>query len=152
MRILIATGIFEPEVGGPATYAPKIASALVAEGWDVTVLTYSSQARYDFDSSYNFRLVRIVRGSSTLLGVNKIFNRIKFFLALMRLSRSADVIYTLDWFAAGVPVAVAAGILEKPYIVRVGGDYAWEQRYLESGAPPMSLLDFYEKGVHRQGR
>ena len=152
MRILIATGIFEPESGGPATYTPQLATRLVAAGHEVTVITYSDTARPATDTKYPFKLIRVVRG-------NKVVNRIKFFFAVLKHARGRDVIYTLDWFAAGLPVALAARLLGKSYIVRIGGDYLWEQKYLESFAQPasaegsdvampVSLKDFYEQGVY----
>lgn len=39
MRILITTGIFPPDIGGPATYVPQIASGLSERGHQVKVLT-----------------------------------------------------------------------------------------------------------------
>ncbi|MBM3261073.1 glycosyltransferase [Candidatus Kaiserbacteria bacterium] len=144
MRILITTGIFEPESGGPATYAPRLAALFVEKGIEVTVATYSDMADTQKDGSYPFKLVRVVRG-------NKFFNRIRFFFACYAHMRWCDVVYTLDWFAAGLPVTLAAWVVGKPYIVRIGGDYAWEQKYLESGAPPLSLKDFYVRRIHRQG-
>ncbi len=145
MKILITTGIFEPEVGGPATYAPKLASLLQAGGNEVTVLTFSQQSRYDSDKEYAFKLIRLVRG-------NKLLNRIRFFFVALSHVRNCDLTYTLDWFAVGLPVALAAKLLRKPYVVRVGGDYLWEQRYLESGQRPMPLKDFYHSGIHRRSK
>jgi glycosyltransferase involved in cell wall biosynthesis len=143
MRLVITTGIFEPESGGPATYAPALAARLVAAGHDVTVITYSDTPYLDSDAKYPFKLIRVVRG-------NKILNRVNFFFTVLTYARACDMIYTLDWFAAGVPVMLAADHLDKPYIVRVGGDYAWEQKYLESGALPVTLKDFYEMGLYRR--
>lgn len=143
MKILIATGIFEPESGGPATYAPKIAEKLSEAGHLVSVLTYSSKAGYDFDAQYKFSLKRIVRG-------NKFLNRVKMFFAVFSRARDGDIVYMLDWFAAGLPAAFAALIRGIPYVVRVGGDYLWEQKYLESDAPPVSLAAFYERGLYRR--
>jgi len=143
MRILIASGIFAPEAGGPATYAAALGSNLAQRGWNVDVVTYSQEARYDADTKYPFALTRIVRG-------NKFLNRFRFFITAYKLAKGADIIYTLDWFAAGLPVALTAKLRGVPYVVRVGGDYLWEQKYLESGAPPMPLKTFYERGLHRQ--
>ena len=143
MRVLITTGIFEPEVGGPATYAPKLASMVQAGGNEVTVLTFSEKSHYDSDKKYTFKLMRIVRG-------NRILNRIRFFFAVLREAKKCDLIYTLDWFAAGLPVALAAKLLGKPYVVRVGGDYLWEQKYLESGQRPVTLREFYTSGIYRR--
>src|SRR3989344_4703141 len=123
MRILIATGIFEPEVGGPATYAPRLARHFAAAGNSVAVITYSATLSKDSDKNYPFKLVRIVRG-------NRLLNRVRFFFAAYREAKKCDLIYTLDWFAAGLPVALAAKLLGKPYVVRVGGDHPWEHNYL----------------------
>jgi len=143
MKILLATGIFEPEAGGPATYTPRLAEMLVSAGHDVTVLTYSATGPLESDKKRTFALERVLRG-------NRLLHRIRFFRKAFRLSRGCNLIYTLDWFAAGLPVAFAAKLRGIPYVVRVGGDYLWEQRYLESGRPPLSLKDFYEKGIYRQ--
>lgn len=141
MRILIASGIFEPEPGGPATYAPRLASGLAKAGWKVTVVSFSGKRTYPGDEKYPFRLVRVARGKGRLL------NRLRLLLALLPHVWRSDLVYTLDWFAVGLPVSMLAKLFRAPYIVRVGGDYAWE-RYLESGRPPMTLADFYEQGMH----
>lgn len=141
MKILIATGIFEPESGGPATLSAGLARKLTEAGHQVTVLTYANQV---LDTAqYPFKLVSVVRKG-------KLSNRIRLFRAARSLVRDVDVIYTFDWFAVGFPLALAARMAHKPYIVRVGGDYLWEQKYLESGAPPMTLKEFYEKRLHRR--
>lgn len=143
MKILITTGIFEPEAGGPATYAPRLASQFASAGDSVVVLAYSPVPSGDSDRKYPFRLVRIVRGQ-------KLLNRIRFFFAAYREVKECDLVYTLDWFAAGLPVAFAAKLIGKPYVVRVGGDYLWEQKYLESGQKPVTLREFYTSGIYRR--
>lgn len=142
MRIIIATGIYPPEIGGPATYTVGLASRLAAAGHRVTVVTYSNVPRCSSDDALPFKLVRVVRKDHYT-------DRIRFFRALRRNISGAQLVYSLDWFAAGVPVALASRLARVPYIVRVGGDYLWEQRYLESGAPPLSLQQFYQQGSHR---
>ena len=132
MKILITTGIFEPEVGGPATYAPRLARKFASAGDTVVVVTYSATPLQDSDNSYPFKLIRIVRGG-------RLVNRIRFFFAVLREAKTCDLIYTLDWFAAGLPVALAAKLRVKPYVVLVGGDYLWEQKYLESWQKPVTL-------------
>lgn len=143
MRILITTGIFAPESGGPATYAPQLAAGLIKAGHSVTVMTFSSQKTFETDSAYTFKLIRIVRKS-------RLLNRLIFLKALLECIKDYDLVYTLDWFAVGLPVLIATSIYSKPYIVRVGGDYIWEQMYLPSGATPVSLSEFYEKGMHKK--
>ena len=142
MRILIATGIFTPEVGGPATYTPKIASKLVEAGHKVTVITYSNTDEHESDAKQPFFVVRVRRG-------NRLAQMYRFFKATFKHSKGADLIYTLDWLAAGIPVMKVAFLRRIPYMVRIGGDYAWDTKYLESGKEPMTLKDFYEKGIYR---
>jgi glycosyltransferase involved in cell wall biosynthesis len=140
MKILIATGIFPPEIGGPATYAPALADKFVESGNEVVVVTFANVEDKD---AYAYRVVRVFRG-------NKILNRIRFFFALLREARGVDIIYTLDWFTAGLPLALAAKLLRKPYVVRVGGDILWEQKFLEHTTKPMTLGDFYMSDEHRK--
>lgn len=142
MKIVIVTGIFEPESGGPATYAPRLAEGLVAAGDSVTLVTYSSVATTAADADYPFNLIRVKRG-------NKVLNRIRFFFAVLPHIAKSDCVYLLDWFAAGLPATTAARIYKKPYAVRIGGDYLWEQQYLNSGKAPVSLAAFYERGLDR---
>jgi len=106
MRILITTGIFPPDIGGPATYVPLIAKALTERGHQVTVLTTSEpeNLRWD-DSIYPFRVFRINRRQRIWL------RALKCIAEVFRLGRTVDVIY-----ANGIyfETAVANKFLRKP--------------------------------------
>ncbi|MDR3570875.1 MAG: glycosyltransferase [Candidatus Pacebacteria bacterium] len=143
MRIVIASGIYPPDIGGPATYTLELATRLAERGSSIEVVTYSKKQCEQADATLPFSITRIVRRG-------KLINRIHFFRAAYRALEGADIVYTLDWFAAGLPVALAAKLRGAPYIVRVGGDYLWEQKYLESGAQPVPLKVFYERGLYRR--
>jgi glycosyltransferase involved in cell wall biosynthesis len=140
MKICIVAGIFEPEIGGPAAYAARLAHELQQLGNTVTVVTFSSSAD-ERDAMREYRVVRVSRGG-------KILNRFRFFFAALKLIQESECVYMLDWFAAGLPAAIAARMTGTPYIVRVGGDYLWEQRYLESGKTPIALGEFYYAGFY----
>jgi len=149
MKILIATGIYPPEIGGPATYAHVLGHKLAWPDTYISVVTFSTAPSSPDDSErIHYKVVRVVRGR------NKIWNRVKFLWTVYKLLRKDrhDIIYTLDWFAVGFPVALVAKWHGIPYVVRVGGDYLWEQRYLESGQKPITLADFYKREIHRQWR
>ncbi|HEX8279958.1 MAG TPA: hypothetical protein VF551_01165, partial [Chthoniobacterales bacterium] len=60
MRILIVTGIFPPDRGGPASYVPKIAAALEARGHELEVVCLSDSLRHP-RFEYAFPLHRIAR-------------------------------------------------------------------------------------------
>lgn len=144
MRIVLATGIFTPDVGGPATYTPKLAAKLVEAGHHVTVVTYSNATVHPSDSEHKFRVVRVKRGT-------RMIQMTRFFFTLMKEARGADMVYTLDWLAAGLPVMKACFFLRIPYMVRMGGDYAWDTKYLEVGGTPITLKNFYESGEYLKG-
>ncbi len=143
MKILLITGVFEPELGGPATYTVRLGKKLVALGHKVRVITYSDKPHFDFDKEYPFELIRVVRSPS------KFSNYTRFFLVLLKNLRQFEVVYTLDWVTAGLPLCVASFLTHKKYGVRVGGGYIWE-KYLAEGRPGLPLKDFYEKGIHHE--
>ena len=45
MRVLVVTGIFPPDIGGPATHAADVSAELTDRGHDVTVLTLTDAHR-----------------------------------------------------------------------------------------------------------
>lgn len=60
MKLVVVTGIFPPDHGGPASYVPAIASSLAAAGHAVRVVC-TSAAAHD-DGGYPFVVRRIRRG------------------------------------------------------------------------------------------
>jgi glycosyltransferase involved in cell wall biosynthesis len=104
MKIVIATGLFPPEIGGPATYAATLAQELPKRGIEVDVLPFSTVRH----------LPRIVR-------------HIAYVYALLRCGKEADVIFVQDTVSTGLPALIASAVLRKPLLLRVPGDYAWEQ-------------------------
>ncbi len=142
MKIVIATGIFIPEPGGPATYAPKIAEEFLQLGHKVQVITYSDKAHYDFDESLPYAVHRIKRSK-------KIFNYWRYYRALFSLARDSDLIYAFDHFSAGLPVAIFSFTSRRPFFVRVGGDFIWE-KHLDTADNLVILRQFYEQGLHHK--
>jgi len=119
MRILITTGIFPPDIGGPATYVPTIAKALTERGHQVTVLTTSEPENLQWDdNAYPFSVLRINRRQRIWLRL------LKCVAKALRLGRTADVIY-----ANGIyfETAIANKFLRKPLIMKIVGDEAWER-------------------------
>lgn len=123
MRVLLAAGLYPPDIGGPARYAEMIATRLPAEGIAVTVVPY-----------------REVRK------VPKIFRHLAYTWRLWRASRGASVVYALDPVSVGVPAAMVSFLRGLPLVVRLGGDYAWEQGVQRFGVT--ETLDEYTKHPH----
>ena len=117
MKILFATGIFPPDIGGPATYVARLALNLAGQGFSVGVITYSSGR----DNGYNFPVVRISRKYPAGL------RHLIYFWRLCFLATRYDVIYAQNVTSAGLPALLAAKLLRKRLVLKIVGDAAWEQ-------------------------
>ena len=117
--ILITTGIFPPDIGGPASYGNALAKKL-SKKFKVTLVTYSSKARYPEDKNLPFKVIRVWKG------IPRFLRHVVFFLKVLSVAKSHDVIFSLNAVSAGVPGLIAAKIRKKKYFVKIVGDYAWE--------------------------
>ncbi len=144
MKILIASGIFLPEAGGPPTYILNFAKVLLELKHQVTVLAYSDKATYDLDKSLGFEVVRVVRK-------NKLLNYYHYYKQTKKLlsSDNFDCIYAFDHFSAGYPVFLVIKNKKIPFFIRVGGDFIWE-RYLEKSNNLVTLKDFYQNNLYKK--
>ena len=142
LKIVIAAGIFYPDVGGPAIHTRKIAEALAADGWGVDVVAYGDYAQSEI---FPFKVKRVSRsypGPSRWL---------VYFLKIFIASFGARVIYAFDPSAAGLPAFLAAKILRKRFVIRIGGDPIWE-RVVENGKRFLPLKEYYEKNYYFQDK
>jgi glycosyltransferase involved in cell wall biosynthesis len=113
MKIVIASGIYPPDIGGPATYSQLIAREFGKQGIEVKAICYSDEKNDD--------VVRILRKH------NKLIRYWLYFWNLLKLTKNCDVIYAQGPLAAGLPAMWASRILRKKFVVKIVGDYAWEQ-------------------------
>jgi glycosyltransferase involved in cell wall biosynthesis len=117
MRVLLATSIFPPDIGGPATHTTLLASALIARGLDVTVFTLSD-ATGDTTTAVPYSVVRLRRR------MWKPLRWIRTVGQLVRLARRADVVFVNG---LAMEAALAKCVTQKPIVLRVPGDLAWER-------------------------
>jgi glycosyltransferase involved in cell wall biosynthesis/putative flippase GtrA len=142
-KILITTPIYPPMSGGPATYVKLLKEELPAHGLDVQVITYADKEDCPEKIDYNNKVIRIDR-SETL--VKKYF---QFFRAVNKLLPEADIVYTMDQINAGLPTALACFLRARKFILKVVGDYAWEQAQEQFGIQD-NLDEFQEKKYTRK--
>jgi glycosyltransferase involved in cell wall biosynthesis len=117
MNVLLVTGIFPPDAGGPANYVPAFAQALTAGHRVLGVVTLSD--RLDLDNCYAFPVHRIPRG------MNRFARRVKTIATIVRLLKTADVVYLNGLVLEGV---IAARLIRRrPVVIKVVGDMIWEQ-------------------------
>jgi glycosyltransferase involved in cell wall biosynthesis len=124
MNILIATGIYPPQLGGPAKYAKNLYETWTKQGHVVIV------KKYDIEHTLP-------------TGIRHIF----FFFKILPTLVSTDFVLALDTFSVGLPTALAAKILGVPLIVRTGGDFLWES-YVERTKEKVLFKDFYTTKQH----
>lgn len=119
MKLLLVTGIFPPDIGGPATYVPEIATSLAMRGHQVQVLTTSEPENLCCDDrSYPFQVVRMNRRVSLWRRPWDYFKSICYY------GRDVDLIYANGVF---LETALANKWLHKPLVIKVVGDPAWER-------------------------
>lgn len=136
MKVLIVTGIFPPDAGGPANYIPAIAQAISNDHEVVAVVTLSDSLDHD-DSRYPYPVVRLLRGQSRLRRQWRTIQTIR------RLQRSADVAYLNGLVLEGM---IATRILgRRPSVIKVVGDLIWE-RARNLGATTLDIDDFQMPG------
>ena len=115
MKILITVGIFPPDIGGPASFVPKIAKLLQENGFEVTIICLSNEKIVD-DESY--KIIRILRNQNLMI------RWIKTIFKMISNGRNADTI-----FVNGLPMEayIANLFLRKKLIRKIVGDWAWER-------------------------
>ena len=104
MKLLIATPLYPPEIGGPATYVKLLEEGLPKRGIEVEVVKFS-EVRH----------------------LPKIIRHIVYYRRLKKALKGADAVLALDPVSVGLPACIAAEEAKKPLIVKIVGDYAWEQ-------------------------
>ncbi len=132
--ILITSGVFPPDIGGPASYAPLIAERL-SKGRNVSVVTYSSVRKLDSDNKQPYRIIRV--WSKLPKGLKHIF----FLINVVNQAKESEVIFSLNAVSSGLPSLIAAKIFKKKFVVKIVGDAAWE-RAVNSGRTSLLLNDF----------
>ncbi len=133
--LLITTGVFAPDIGGPASYARALGTRLAADGISVAVVTYSSVRRHPSDAALPFRVYRV--WAWWPWGVRHLL----FLFRTLLCARRADGILTLNAVSVGVAALWAARLTRKPLVLRVAGDYAWEIA-VQTGATHLLLDEF----------
>ena len=92
-KILITTGIFPPDIGGPASYGEKLANFLCEKGIEFCVLTYSRNFKID-NSKYRFKVIRVWGGWPIWV------KHFIFGLKLLSIVPKYDTVYSLNiWFS-----------------------------------------------------
>ena len=139
MNVLVVSGIWPPDVGGPASHAPDVARFLHARGHrvEVVVTAPAEPAEEQFPVYWTRRALPV--------GIRHVHA-----LALVwRRARQADVVYSTGMFGRS---GIAAALARRPLVIKLTGDPAFE-RLRARGAVDGDVDSFQERsgGITARG-
>jgi glycosyltransferase involved in cell wall biosynthesis len=114
VNVLVVSGIWPPDVGGPASHAPEVARFLHGRGHRVEVVTTAAAAPEPRPYPVHWVPRSLARGVRHARGAELIRSR----------ARRADVVYTTGMFGRSSAGSLAA---RRPYVVKLTADPAFER-------------------------
>ena len=119
MRILVTVGIFPPDIGGPATFVPKIAKYFQDElNYEIEILTLSDNKNSNINDDFSVK--RIDRNLPI------IYRWLKTIFTIYKLGKNKDLIFVNG---LGTETTIANIFLKKKIIRKIVGDPVWERAY-----------------------
>ena len=119
MRVLVTVGIFPPDIGGPATFVPKIAKYFQDElNYEIEILTLSDNKNSNINDDYSVK--RIDRNLPI------IYRWLKTIFTIYKLGKNKDLIFVNG---LGTEATIANIFLKKKIIRKIVGDPVWERAY-----------------------
>ena len=118
MDILITVGIFPPDIGGPASFVPKIAKYLINKGHNVKIICLSDKEHLTYKDDIN--VIRINRSSPI------IFRWLRTIVKIYSNSKKSDLIFVNG---LGTETTIANLFIRKKVIRKIVGDPVWERVY-----------------------
>jgi len=135
LKFLLVTGIYPPDIGGPATFIPLLEKYLAGKGLSYKTLTLADNES-EMSHLEKEKLIRIKRAQSRLRRSCEVILRI------FKEGRSAKYI-----FANGLHEEVGIALLlirRKKAIAKIVGDPVWE-RARNSGKTHLTMQDFNKR-------
>jgi glycosyltransferase involved in cell wall biosynthesis len=114
MRALVVSGIWPPDVGGPASHAPDVAAFLHGRGHAVEVVTTAATAPAAQPYPVHWVSRSLPKGVVHLRTAAEIARR----------AARADIVYTTGMFGRS---AAGATAVRRPYVVKLTADPAFER-------------------------
>ncbi len=119
MRVLVTVGIFPPDIGGPATFVPKIAKYFQDElNYEIEILTLSDNKISNTNDDFSVK--RIHRNLPI------IYRWLKTIFTIYKLGKNKDLIFVNG---LGTEATIANIFLKKKIIRKIVGDPVWERAY-----------------------
>lgn len=117
MKILLTTGIYPPDIGGPASYVPQLGTYLSESGCEVEVVTLSSEGSGVFFEAFG-KVTKLKRG------MNKLARFVLVTLEVYRKSRDSNVVFANGLYEE---CAVSSLFRRRKMVFKIVGDPIWER-------------------------
>ena len=114
MKVLVVSGIWPPDVGGPASHAPDVAAFLSERGHEVEVVTTAERAPAPEPYRIHWVSRRLPKGVIHARTTAEIARR----------ARRSDVVYTTGMFGRSSAGSLTA---RRPYVLKLTADPAFER-------------------------
>jgi glycosyltransferase involved in cell wall biosynthesis len=114
MNVLIVSGIWPPDVGGPASHAPEVADFLHGRGHHVEVVT----------TAWESPVQRAYRVSAVPRSIPPGLRHVRGAALVHHRARNADVVYTTGMFGRS---SLGSAVARTPYVVKLTADSAFER-------------------------
>ena len=118
MDILITVGIFPPDIGGPASFVPKISKYLISKGHKVKIISLSEKENLNYEDEID--VTRISRNLPI------IFRWFRTITKIYKSAKNSDLIFVNG---LGTETTIANIFLRKIIIRKIVGDPVWERVY-----------------------
>ena len=121
MKIVLATPIYPPKIGGMSQYVKNLEQRFRTKGIEARVLSYNNIIKYPQPLRF-----------------------LVYFFKLFQISKDCDLIYTFNPISCGLPVYLISRLRNKKFFIRLGGDFLWE-RAVEAGRTDKTLKEYYKE-------
>ena len=137
-HILIVSGIYPPDAGGPAKFALDFSKFLLGENCDVTVISYSDSAKLINEMNPNFTLVLVPRNK------NIVFRICMMILQICKYYKKESKVLAIGAF---IETLFASLLKRFNYIAKIPGDIVWE-RARNSGHTTLEIVNFQKEKLN----
>ena len=129
MKILLTSGIYPPDIGGPASYVPKLSKAFKSKGHETTLVSLKPST------------TGVVNRDGQVILVNRGFLPLRFIKTVSQLLFCAINVDRIFSNGLYLESAIAARITGTPSVAKIVGDPLWERKR-NNGKTGESIVDF----------
>jgi glycosyltransferase involved in cell wall biosynthesis len=130
VKLLLITGIFPPDIGGPATYVPLLAEEACNRYQSVSVVTLGNESRHTITK--NYEIFCISRAFPKPIRI------LKTALVLLREARNSDAIFCNGLY---IETAIVLRLIRRRSVAKIVGDPVWEKAR-NSSRTSLDINDF----------